>query len=287
MRCVYLSMKLKRGKQMYYDYLKNQYNDLSKLKSNQKFIMSGDSNLEDYCYSDNNISPKALRTNLLPQQIIGDLHRGKIYICSLNPGYGSDDEIIEDEKLAEKNGFPYYKEKILNEFLQGEKSERKNHFFIAEQMKKSGGAKWWRGKLHQRDSNSSLVQAIINEYEQNGIIVDEEMVFSFLSKLIVSLELFPYHSKQMDKTLLKNCESVEKIKEYVHNELIPNAKKNNQIVIFTRSIKEWNVSDEEKNMKNVVLCNTNPRCITFNVKKCMGKFILDYIRQYTNNFSDL
>ncbi len=264
-------------------YLKMQHNHL--VQKTGDFIFS-----DDRAYIDANdkidfqgsITCKAeetkLRTYLRPQVVAGDLTNGKIFLCVLNPGFSAQDDC--DEQII--------KDALLSQLSQTKPSM----FWLEKKYKNTGGGRWWRKKFGQKDPHRSLVKAIVNGYAAEGeskksIIVSEEDIFLMLSKLVVDLELIPYHSKRRPRNI-NNLHSVETIRNYVHNDLIPNAKSNNQIVCFLRAINDWRVTSDERNMENVFLNETEGkgnRCITFNVKMSLGKAILDHIRTITKDFS--
>lgn len=224
---------------------------------------------------------------LLPQPVIGDLKNGKIFICSLNPGFG--DKNYEDEE----------KEEVKNELLNQLRQEKPSMFWLKDDFKDTDGGKYWRNKLNQGDEKKSLVKKICSKYNNK---INDADVFNWLSKNMVALELFPYHSKRMKKSLLKKCKndnkngSVDNMLRFVHEELIPNAQKNNQIICFTRSIRDWSnwtVDNEEIEIEKLnnpmVFYNDKKHCqnITYNVtiENGLGEFILKYICKLTNGFN--
>lgn len=232
-----------------------------------------------------------IHRKLLPQPVIGDLKKGKIFICSLNPGFG--DKNYEDEKV------------IHGELLKQLRQENPSMFWLKNEFEGTGGGGYWRNKLNQKDKKKSLVMEICRGYKKVGEkITDEDInkVFNWLSEKMVALELFPYHSKRMKKSLLKKCKnenkngSVDNMLRFVHEELIPNAQNNNQIICFTRSIRDWSnwtVNNEKIEIENLnnpmVFYNDKNHCqnITYNVtiENGLGEFILKYICKRTNGFN--
>lgn len=229
---------------------------------------------------------------LLPQPVIGDLKNGKIFICSLNPGFG--DKNYENEKSI--------REELLNQL---EQKNNPSMFWLKDDFECTDGGEYWRNKLNQKDEKKSLVMEICRKYKKvGGKITDEDInkVFNWLSRSIVALELFPYHSKRMKKSLLKKCKnenkngSVDNMLRFVHEELIPNAQNNDQIICFTRSIRDWSnwtVNNEKIEIENLtnpmVFYNDKNHCqnITYNVtiENGLGKFILNHICKLTNGFN--
>ena len=108
---------------------------------------------------ENEESQTVIHFGLLPQPFIGDVENAKIIICSLNPGFSADDynadELHHNDILEQLN--PDNHNKTL--FWLTEKPDDKGNL--------SGGAKWWQGKLDQKDKEKSLVYNIIKEYKSD------------------------------------------------------------------------------------------------------------------------
>ena len=217
-------------------------------------------------------------TKLLPQPLAGDLEKGKIFICVLNLGFGDkdyDDEIIIKEELW----------KQLNQ-------NNASMFWLKKDFKDTGGGQYWRKKFDQNDKKKSLIENILKEYVKNSVDIDKEEVFNMLSKIVVDLELIPYHSKKCRKTkAVKELKSVKNMLDYVHNDLIQNAEENQQIVCFVRSIRDWKVTNEEKNLTSCVFCNEINGIglgnFTLNVNLPLGNFVFNHIRKLTNDFKEI
>lgn len=225
--------------------------------------------LKNSAYKDGDKRKTAIHFELLPQPLIGDVENAKIIICSLNPGFSTDDykadELHRYDILEQLN--PDNHNKTL--FWLTEKPDNKGNL--------SGGAKWWQGKLDQKDKNKSLVYKIIEEYSKKGISKSEEDVFDLLSKNMAAIELFPYHSEKFNSKYAK-CNSTDKIKDYVWNTLVKNAEKKNQLICFTRSFALWGL-DTEKMPPNVIY-SPSVQNITFNITKDFGGAIFEHIKKH-------
>ena len=213
---------------------------------------------------------------LLPQPFIGDVENAKIIICSLNPGFSAGDykadELHRYDILEQLN--PDNHNKTL--FWLTEKPDGEGNL--------SGGAKWWQGKLDQKNKNNSFVYNIIKEYKSDieslsneELKKEKEKAFKVLSENTAAIELFPYHSEKFNPKYTE-CRSTERIKDYVWNTLVKNAKEKNQLICFTRSFALWGL-DTEKMPPNVIY-NPSVQNITFNVNKCFGKRIFDHIEKH-------
>lgn len=274
----------------YKDYkeLKEKYNKEGK-EGNYYFKCDGNSineyfvkHTHDKNKKENEESQTVIHFGLLPQPLIGDVENAKIIICSLNPGFSADDynadELHHNDILEQLN--PDNHNKTL--FWLTEKPDDKGNL--------SGGAKWWQGKLDQKDKEKSLVYNIIKEYKSDveslsneELKKEKEKVFKVLSENMAAIELFPYHSAKFNYTYLKNCESTKKIIEYV-KELAENSQKS-QLICFTRSFKYWKVNEIKKQADgndNVdVIRNPSVQNISFNIKnKDFGGAIFEHIKKH-------
>lgn len=269
----------------YIEYLKRQYNHLEGKGVDADYILQGDSIDESGIVNSHNLSlnPKnehAFHTKLLPQPVVGDLSNGKIFICILNPGFHDDDY--------------KYEPKIRNEILKQYKQDDASLIWLKKEFEETPGGKWWRSKFNQRNKKKSLVENIVNGYIGSKIFDKEnydeniETVFSMISRIVVDLELIPYHSK--NKPSMKGLESVKKMKEYVHKVLIPKAENNKQIICFARSIKNWEVTEEEKK-RSFVICNEKNnrgnRYFSLSTESPIGEAIFKHFKTLSNNFSKL
>lgn len=258
----------------YKEFLKEQYGSFEEFKD--EYILPC-----DVAYKKNESNSKIiderkkLHTKLLPELVVGSLETGKIFLCNGNPGFSEQD--YEDlEELGDN---------MLEKLQQKDAS----FFWLTEKYAKTGGGKWWRKKFNQKDKKKSLVANIIKGYADNNVHITEEDVFSLLSKLVVDLELIPYHSK-IKPTQIQQLSSTINQLDFVHNYLVPNASVNNHIICFIRSIKSWGVSAEEKE-KAEVCCNEKDgkgiRAVTLNVELEVGQKIFAFLKKYTGDFSIL
>ena len=241
-----------------------------------KYLFEGDIFKKEDIYEGGSSKDTSLHLDLLPQPFIGDIKKAKIIICSLNPGFDKKND--EDEKNIEEH--------IKKQFSQ---DEHPSMFWLEndENIKNTGGAKWWRKKLNQNSKKASLVYNIAKNYNNENPEDEIEAVFEWLSKNMAAIELFPYHSKSFKKSLT-NCKSTRIIRDYVH-ELIKNEENDKKLICFTRSFNLW--GKDGKSVSDIadgkyVICAGSPRCVTFNVTKDLGKRILEYIGELTSDFKE-
>ena len=266
-------------KNKYKAYLYKQYKHLINLSSNYIFI--GDDISYDYVIDTcgKTLEKKdysKIHSNILPQPLAGDLENGKIFLCLLNPGF--DDNNYNDERI------------IRNELLNQISQVNASMFWLKDEYKNTDGGKYWRRVFNQKNpKDKSLVANIQKSYMKNDIVLSEDDIFTMLSRIVVDLELFPYHSKNQPNNTILRIQSVSEILNYVHNELIPNAKDKNQLVCFIRAINKWKVTDDERLNENVFCYNPhNPQLRPFmNVDNELGTIIFNHIDIITNNFTVL
>lgn len=268
----------------YIKFLKDEYDRIKKGGSN---IFTGDEIIIDP-YNEKCTDPcKELKTELLPQPICGNIRNAKIIICSLNPGLGDGDEDIEDKSKAFVTGLPYLRGDILEQLNQN--NPNNNFFWITDKAKGTSGYRYWMGKFNQKNADASLIKNICKEYNQKGIEKKEDDIIKMLSESIATVELIPYHSVKMtydmQRELLK-CPSVELLKDFMKNKIIPSLGKNNQLLCMMRSFVSWGITDDEYGANENIIFNKNPRNPSLNVtNKKFGEKILDHIRLITGNFT--
>lgn len=257
----------------YKEFLEEQYGSFKEFKS--EYILPCDCD-DAYVKNETNskiIEERKLHTDLLPELVVGSLETGKIFLCNGNPGF-SEQDYKDQEKLGNK---------MLEKLQQKDAS----FFWLTKEYAETGGGRWWRKKFNQKDKKKSLVANTIKRYAEKSIHITEQDVFSLLSKLVVDLELIPYHSK-IKPTQIQQLSSTKKQLDFVHKYLVPNASVNNHIICFIRSIKNWGISEEEKG-KDEVCCNEKDgkgiRSVTFNIELEVGKKIFAFLKKYTQDFS--
>ncbi|MBQ0035697.1 MAG: hypothetical protein KBT35_02135 [Firmicutes bacterium] len=238
----------------YIEYLKKNHDYILKNKTN---LFEEDINLIKYSNSCNNTR---LRLELIPQPIVGDLQNAKIFFLSLNPGYCEDDIILEDDTKPNPNNYPYYRDILLNQLIQDGSVNNEmiwiNEKLTSNQKLLTPGAKWWQGKIAQKDPKKSFLERATKESTKN-----KDEILDTLAKNVCAIELFPYHSKKMNKRLLLKCKSTQMIKDYVKNALVSRANRKEILICVNRSKKEWDICEGGN-----IIINNFPRRITFSVQ---------------------
>lgn len=271
----------------YIKFLKDEY---SKIMKDGSYLFTGDEEAINLYNKSCTVADEKVITDLLPQPICGDIRNAKIIICSLNPGLGDGDTELEDVGKASAEGLPYLRERFLKQLNQYEPTN--NFFWITEEAKKAketSGYKYWTQKFNQNDPKASLVQAIKRGYAANGSTYTDEYIMNRLSKIVATMELFPYHSVKMTGKMqgeLFGIPSVQGIREYLLNDIVPNLEKNNQLLCMMRSFKAWGLVPEKNTNKRIIF-NSNPQNPTLSVEKEFGKKIFEHIKALTNNFTKI
>ncbi len=287
------------AKEEYILYLKQNYEKLKNDNSGFYCFEGEDDLIRSFnCACDKktktNKQNKKIITNLLPQPLCGDLNNGSIFICSLNPGFDPLDLCLERQG-KECDVFPDYRNQILDLLCQ-DGSKNNSMFFISEKQadegtlkKNSPGSIYWRKRLNQTDKKKSLVNNLLVSFNKNGKHYSEDDIFDYLAKQIVTLELFPYHSTKFDNSLLNtkkyDFKSVRLMRNYVLNYLVPQARKKSFVVIFLRSIRQWDPDEQIHDTdSNVIINNINVQNPYFSF--CgLGEHIYNHIKNMTDDFS--
>ena len=275
---------------MYIDYLIENFNLINQNGDSQDYFLSGDEQaLKKYNATCKNDSLKIV-TQLVPQPLCGNLLKGDIFLCSLNPGYQEEDLYLEGVKKSQFN-YPDYKQSIINLLCQNGAIDN-SMFFISEEpaegiyKENSPGSKYWRKKLNQANKEKSLVHNLVKELQDRGHNTNESAVFQMLADRIVTLELFPYHSDKFDRSLLNasqySFKSVNMMKSFVHDDLIPKAEERDVLVVFLRSFKAWDVK-ESMESNHVILNKANVQRPTFGIDYNVGRAMFEFILRKTDN----
>ena len=163
-----------------------------------------------------------LHTGLLPVPFICDLEKASIYILMLNPGFSPSDYFAEQHS-------PDFRNAVIRNLRQENGNDEYPFFGLNPQFAWHPGFEYWQKKF------DSIIRKIA---EQPGCTYQNAM--SKLAKNIACLELLPYHSKSFGAgALLKSLPSVEVMRKFVREILIPRAKDGTAIIIVTRGVNSW------------------------------------------------
>lgn len=256
------------GSESYIEFLRRHYEKFS--TGSAPYIFEGD---EEAFESKAGINlekseKRRFHTELMPQPVTGDIKNAKIIFCLLNPGYSEND--INEEAV------------LRDQYLRQLKQEDAYFYGLRKKYEEYGIGKYWRKGTEKvtKKGNITRKPALFNtnhkEYSIVPLIHERyhgkysiEDVYKMLSKIIADIELVPYHSIEgPTKSLIKELDSTKRAKNFLKEEILPNARKNGQLICILRSEDLWEIGEETREYKDVLNINKgNKRAITTNIKK--------------------
>lgn len=171
-----------------------------------------------------------LHFDLLPVPFVGNLETASVFLLMLNPGFGPHDYFGEYE-------VPGFREALLNNLHQ----VRRNRFlFLEPQFSWHGGYAYWHTKL------KGVIKALADRKS-----IRYGHARQFCQSKIAALELVPYHSENfgVPDRIIRDLASAQLAQAFVHEELVPRARKGDCLLVATRKVKNWGLSKE----KNIVV----------------------------------
>ena len=173
-----------------------------------------------------------LHLGLLPVPFVGNLEKASIFILMLNPGLSAGDYFAE-QKVTE------FRSAQIRSLRQENTDDEFPFIFLNPDFAWHPGFEYWQKKFHN----------IIDEIRKQSK-VSYQKAMSILSKRVACLELMPYHSKSFGTgSLLNKLPSVELMRNYVRDVVIPKATADKAIIIATRQVKMWQLPIH----KNIVM----------------------------------
>jgi hypothetical protein len=165
---------------------------------------------------------KRFHTGLLPLPFAGNLERASIFILMLNPGLSAGDYFAEERVLA-------FRQAHIRMLRQENAADEFPFIFLNPAFAWHPGAMYWQKKFH------SIVKAI-----QQRRRTSYQQAMRILSGNLACLELVPYHSKSFGAgSLLEKLPSVQMMRKFVQDVLIPKARADQAVVIVTRQASMW------------------------------------------------
>ena len=262
------------GSESYIEFLRRHYEKFS--AGSAPYIFEGD---EEAFASDEGIKlnknqKTKFHTELMPQPVTGDIKNAKLIFCMLNPGYAEND-INEEDRLR-------------NQYLRQLKQEDAYFYGLRKDYEDYGIGNYWRKgtkkvtKRVKKDGTNvvttdpalfntnhkkySIVPLIHKAYQGKNSIED---VYNMLSKVVADIELVPYHSiKGPSEGFVELLDSSRRAKRFLKEEILPNARKNGQLICILRSEDLWGINDEavKEFGEDVININTvNVQSVTTNI----------------------
>lgn len=214
---------------------------------------------EDYIGRDNFVKKDdRIHDGLIPIPYDGDILNAKIYILTLNPGFGPHDY------YAEYNNPEFRKARI-----QQLRQPRMYNDFPFPFMELNPLFSWFGGYKYWTNRLGDIIDKVS---EQRNVPYIEAL--SMLSKSIACLEYIPYHSKifGLKKAVVNKMRSPKLMKEFVDNYVVPRVKKerDDTAIIVTRHAEKWDLSEQP----NIIVYGAGEsRAAYLNSKSRGGKMI--------------
>jgi hypothetical protein len=109
---------------------------------------------------------------------------------------------------------------------------------------------WHPGFVYWQSKFDDILRVISPKFRNNY-----QEALGFLSQKIASLELIAYHSRSHKRVPpAKLPTSTKLMLEFVHNELVPLAKRDQVSIIVTRGIRDWGIA-VEKGISSIIQYN--------------------------------
>jgi hypothetical protein len=206
--------------------------------------------------SPNKIHDGLIHDGLIPIPYDGDILRAKIYILTLNPGFGPHDYYAESYDTA-------FRKAKIQQLRQQLMDETFPFFGLNPLFSWLGGYRYWTTRL------GDIIDKVS---EQRNVPYIEAL--SMLSKSIACLEYIPYHSKifGLKKAVVNKMRSPKLMKEFVDNYVVPRVKKerDDTAIIVTRHAEKWDLSEQP----NIIVYGAGEsRAAYLNSKSRGGKMI--------------
>jgi hypothetical protein len=212
--------------------------------------------LDEYTASDAFADPAdtSLHLGLIPIPLIGPLNTGRVLILMLNPGLHPVDYFGEAESKS-------YREALITNLRLESK-----FFCLDPAFAWHGGFSYWHGKFRE------IVAELASAWE-----VPYLAALNRVAQRVVTVQLLPYHSPQFglpDRTL-DSLRSVRLMRNYVHEVLVPRARRGEVLIVVTRKSRCWQLREDEHIL---VYDKQEARGAHLTPRSRGGARILDYLR---------
>jgi hypothetical protein len=178
---------------------------------------------EDFCAP----GDTRLHLGLLPIPYVGDMQRATVFILLLNPGLGPDDYFGEYQIMD-------YREALLSNLKQDFSNKSQPFLFLDPQYSWHGGFDWWHSKL------AGVIGELAKIWRTTYSSARTE-----LGRSLACIELFPYRSRSFNDIggWLRNLQSVQLARSYVHDVVMQRVHRKEAIVIVTRQTRVWGITE--------------------------------------------
>lgn len=183
-----------------------------------------------------------LHLGLLPNPYGGNIESAEVIILTLNPGFTPSEYTFERTNVN-------FRQAIIRAVHQTNGSDEFPFCALNPDFYQHPGFVYWAERRfdtpqHAGNKFLHLARQIVrtNFYDIDNI----NEAFMYLSKRVTCLEYLCYHSKSFDneiKDLALRLPSSKRIVEGLHDELIPQAKKSERLIICMRGPRLWKIQN--------------------------------------------
>ena len=160
-----------------------------------------------------------LHAFLLPEPYVGNLKTADIFILSKNPGFDG----LEYKWEENRSFFERKRRSVHQNFA----SDEIANYYLDPDLREHPGYRYWRRHLGQD-------------------------IFSDLRHRFATLEIVSYHTAHgFPEGLRNNLRSTQKAKDWVHDELVPRAKRDEILLIVVRQVQQWGF-EINRNISNLI-----------------------------------
>jgi len=210
-----------------------------------------------------------LHLGLLPMPFMGDLRRAAIYVLLLNPSAGPNSYYGEHQ-------VPEYRAALLANLKQQQQQPDgiSPFLFLDPRFAWDGGFDWWHGKL------AKVIAQLARSWD-----VSFAEARARLASQLACIELVPYHSPQFSDAggWIDGLASVRLARSFVHEYVVPRARRGDALVIVTRQAAAWGLRESDR---VVVYRGHEARAAHLSPGSRGGRAILQHLGAQSNQVSD-
>jgi hypothetical protein len=208
-----------------------------------------------------------LHLSLIPIPYMGDIRRADIFILALNPGVHPADYWAE---TLEESHSRKFRERRISTLRQQLGSIEFPFLGLDPAFSWHSGFFYWEKKLRE------LVSLIAEQWYGGSY---HNALRSLANRLAV-IELIPYHSEQFGvHSFIDNLPSVQAARRFVHQAILPAARRSKKTIIVTRQARNWGL-DEDNSEYVCVYSRNQARGASLSPNSPGGEAILRHYREH-------
>lgn len=200
---------------------------------------------------------------LIPVPFAGNLRNAKIFVLLLNPG-------LEPNDYFGELRVPGCRERLIRNLRQEFIGVEYPFLYLDPSFSWHSGYRWWHGKFQK------IIQEL-SEQRQTSYAQARR----YLSKLLASVELVPYHSfsYKLSPAVQRQLHSQELACSFVKNVLQPRARAGEILMVITRKATVWDLASSKY---IVVYKGSQTRAAHLTPQSKGGKRILEFLTQISS-----